>query len=71
MMMKKPSQLSLLTKLLSGFSILIVLMLLLGSAALHQLHLNNQNIESYRDSRLPGVRYTLEIRGTLSEIRLQ
>lgn len=71
MMMKKLSQLSLLTKLLSGFSILIVLMLLLGSAALYQLHLNNQNIESYRDSRLPGVRYTLEMRGTLSEIRLQ
>lgn len=71
MMIKKLSQLSLLTKLLSGFSILIILMLLLGSAALYQLHLNNQNIESYRDSRLPGVRYTLEMRGTLSEIRLQ
>ncbi|MFW5402049.1 methyl-accepting chemotaxis protein [Yersinia sp. 1252 StPb PI] len=69
--MKKFSDLSILTKLLSGFSVVIVMMLLLGAVALSQLSSNNARLEAYRDSWLPGVRYALEMRGVLAELRLQ
>ncbi|EEQ08888.1 Methyl-accepting chemotaxis protein [Yersinia mollaretii ATCC 43969] len=71
MAMKKFSDLSILTKLLSGFSVVIVMMLLLGAVALSQLSSNNARLEAYRDSWLPGVRYALEMRGVLAELRLQ
>lgn len=69
--MKKFSDLSILTKLLSGFSVVILMMLLLGAVALSQLSSNNSRLEAYRDSWLPGVRYALEMRGVLAELRLQ
>jgi len=69
--MKKYSQSTVLTKLLTGFSVLIVMMLLLGGVAIYQLHSSNQHIEKYRENRLPGVRSSLEMRGVLSEMRLQ
>lgn len=69
--MKKLSQASVLTKLLTGFSILIVMMLILGAVAIYQLNASNQNIDKFRENRMPGVRYTLEMRGVLSEMRLQ
>ncbi|RNM25512.1 methyl-accepting chemotaxis protein [Dickeya undicola] len=69
--MKKFSQLTVFSKLLFGFSVLIVMMLLIGAVSIYQLSANNDRISAYRDSRLPGVRYTLEMRGVLSELRLQ
>ena len=69
--MKKYAQSTVLTKLLTGFSILIVMMLLLGVVAIYQLNVSNQHIDKYRENRMPGIRYTLEMRGVLSEMRLQ
>lgn len=69
--MKKFAQSTVLTKLLTGFSILIAMMLLLGVVAIYQLNVSNQHIDKYRENRLPGVRYSLEMRGVLSEMRLQ
>ena len=69
--MKKFAQSTVLTKLLTGFSILIAMMLLLGVVAIYQLNISNQHIDKYRENRLPGVRYSLEMRGVLSEMRLQ
>ncbi|GAB7196272.1 hypothetical protein OS31_12760 [Dickeya oryzae] len=69
--MKKLSQLTVFSKLLLGFSVLIVMMLLLGIVAIYQLNASDNNVVTFKDSRMPGVRYTLEMRGMLSEIRLQ
>ncbi|AUH02338.1 methyl-accepting chemotaxis protein [Prodigiosinella confusarubida] len=69
--MKKLSQLTVLAKLLSGFSVLVAMMLLLGVGSLYLLNTNNDRIKAYSDSSLPGVRYSLEMRGVLSELRLQ
>jgi methyl-accepting chemotaxis protein len=69
--MKKLSQASVLTKLLTGFSILIAMMLILGAVAIYQLNASNHHIDKFRENRMPGVRYTLEMRGVLSEMRLQ
>ncbi|XTZ36589.1 methyl-accepting chemotaxis protein [Salmonella enterica] len=69
--MKKLAQATVLTKLLLGFSILIVMMLLLGGVAIFQLNSSNQHIDKFRENRMPGIRYTLEMRGVLSEMRLQ
>ncbi|MEQ4452349.1 methyl-accepting chemotaxis protein [Kosakonia sp. YIM B13605] len=69
--MKKIAQATVLTKLLIGFSILIVMMLLLGVVSIYQLNNTNKNIDQFRESRMPGVRYTLEMRGVLAEMRLQ
>ncbi|WP_312686276.1 methyl-accepting chemotaxis protein [Kosakonia sp.] len=69
--MKKIAQATVLTKLLVGFSILIVMMLLLGVVSIYQLNSSNHRIDQFRENRLPGVRYTLEMRGVLSEMRLQ
>lgn len=69
--MKKFAQSTVLTKLLTGFSILIAMMLLLGVVAIYQLSISDQHIDKYRENRLPGVRYSLEMRGVLSEMRLQ
>ncbi len=69
--MKKFSQASVLAKLLTGFSILIVMMLVLGIVSIYQLHVSKSHIDKFRDNRMPGVRYTLEMRGVLSEMRLQ
>nr|WP_318381694.1 methyl-accepting chemotaxis protein [uncultured Enterobacter sp.] len=69
--MKKFAQSTVLTKLLTGFFILIVMMLLLGVVAIYQLNASNGHIDKYRENRMPGIRYTLEMRGVLSEMRLQ
>jgi len=69
--MKKYAQSTVLTKLLTGFSVLIAMMLLLGVVAIYQLHASNQHIDAFRDNRMPGVRSSLEMRGVLSEMRLQ
>jgi methyl-accepting chemotaxis protein len=69
--MKKFSQASVLAKLLTGFSILIAMMLVLGIVSIYQLHVSKTHIDKFRDNRMPGVRYTLEMRGVLSEMRLQ
>ena len=68
--MKKLSQASVLTKLLTGFSILIAMMLILGAVAIYQLNASNQYIDKFRENRIPGIRFTPEIRGVLSEMRL-
>jgi methyl-accepting chemotaxis protein len=54
-----------------GFSILIAMMLILGAVAIYQLNASNHHIDKFRENRMPGVRYTLEMRGVLSEMRLQ
>ncbi|SFT58885.1 methyl-accepting chemotaxis protein [Kosakonia radicincitans] len=69
--MKKLSQATVLTKLLIGFSILIVMMLLLGIVSIYQLNMSKDHIDQFRKNRMPGVRYTLEMRGVLAEMRLQ
>ncbi len=69
--MKKLAQATVLTKLLIGFSILIVMMLLLGVVSIYQLNASNAHIDQFRKDRMPGVRYTLEMRGVLAEMRLQ
>ena len=69
--MKKLAHATVLTKLLCGFSILIVMMLLLGIVSLYQLNVSKQHIDKFRASRMPGIRYTLEMRGVLAEMRLQ
>ncbi|MBS1207415.1 MAG: chemotaxis protein [Proteobacteria bacterium] len=69
--MKKLAQATVLTKLLIGFSILIVMMLLLGIVSIYQLNMSNDHIDQFRKNRTPGVRYTLEMRGVLAEMRLQ
>lgn len=71
MIMKKLSQATVLTKLLVGFSILMVMMLLLGVVSIYQLNTSNHHIDTFRENRMPGVRYSLEMRGVLSEMRLQ
>ncbi|WKA62964.1 methyl-accepting chemotaxis protein [Pectobacterium aroidearum] len=67
----KFSQLTVFSKLLLGFSVLIAMMLLLGVVSLLQLSVNNSRIDELSSSSLPGVRYSLEMRGVLSETRLQ
>ncbi len=69
--MKKFSQLTVFAKLLSGFSVLIAMMLVLGVVAIYQLNSSNDNIGHFKNDRMPGLRYALEMRGVLSEIRLQ
>ncbi len=67
----KFSQLTVFAKLLLGFSILIVMMLLLGIVSLLQLSINNSRIDDLSSNSLPGVRYSLVMRGVMSEARLQ
>ncbi|WP_413721296.1 methyl-accepting chemotaxis protein [Sodalis sp. RH23] len=69
--MKKLLHLPFMVQLFSGFAIIIALMLCLGGVSLYQLSANNDHIDAYRNNWLPGVRYTLEMRGTLAELRLQ
>ncbi|MEA9391396.1 methyl-accepting chemotaxis protein [Acerihabitans sp. TG2] len=69
--MKKLMQLPFMVQLFGGFAIIIALMLGLGGVSLYQLSTTNTHIETYRNNWLPGVRYTLEMRGVLSELRLQ
>ncbi len=69
--MKKFSQASVLAKLLIGFSVLIGMMLILGIVSIYQLNASKQHIDKFRENRMPGIRYTLEMRGVLSEMRLQ
>ena len=57
--------------MISGFAVVILMMLFLGGVSLYQLGSTNAHIEDYRNSWLPGVRYTLEMRGVLGEMRLQ
>jgi hypothetical protein len=53
--MKKFSQASVLAKLLTGFSILIAMMLVLGIVSIYQLHISKSHIDKFRDNRMPGV----------------
>ncbi|WP_192459063.1 methyl-accepting chemotaxis protein [Musicola keenii] len=69
--MKKFSQMTVFVKQLCGFSVLMVMMLLLGIVSLLQLGASNAHIDNFRSNQLPSVRYTLEMRGVLSELRLQ
>lgn len=69
--MKKLVQLPFMVQLFSGFAIIIALMLCLGGVSLYQLSTTNAHIDAYRNNWLPGVRYTLQMRGVLSELRLQ
>ncbi|NDL63984.1 methyl-accepting chemotaxis protein [Acerihabitans arboris] len=69
--MKKLTHLPFMVQLFSGFAIIIALMLCLGGVSLYQLSANNTHIDAYRNNWLPGVRYTLEMRGVLAELRLQ
>lgn len=69
--MNKLIRLPFMVQMLGGFGIIIALMLALGGVSLYQLSANNAHIEAYRDGWLPGVRYTLTMRGVLSEMRLQ
>ena len=69
--MKKIAHATVLTKLLVGFSILIVMMLIVGIVSIYQLNGSKQQIDKFRQQRMPGIRYTLEMRGVLAEMRLQ
>lgn len=69
--MKKIAHATVLTKLLVGFSILIVMMLIVGIVSIYQLNGSKQQIDKFRQERMPGIRYTLEMRGVLAEMRLQ
>ncbi len=69
--MKKLMQLPFMVQLFGGFAIIIALMLCLGGVSLYQLSTTNAHIDAYRNNWLPGVRYTLQMRGVLSELRLQ
>ncbi|WP_413737291.1 methyl-accepting chemotaxis protein [Sodalis sp. RH21] len=69
--MKKLVNLPFMVQLLSGFAIIIAFMLCLGGVSLYQLSTTNTHIEAYRNNWLPGVRYTLQMRGVLAELRLQ
>src|SRR5476649_276970 len=71
MVMKKLMQLPFMVQLFGGFAIIIALMLCLGGVSLYQLSTTNSHIDAYRNNWLPGVRYTLQMRGVLSELRLQ
>ncbi len=50
--MKKIAQATVLTKLLIGFSILIVMMLLLGVVSIYQLNTSNHHIDKFRENRM-------------------
>lgn len=65
------AQTTVLTRLLSGFSVLLVMMLLLGGVSIYQLNSSKQHIDEFRKIRMPDIRYSLEMRGVLSEMRLQ
>lgn len=69
--MKKITNLSVLTRLLGAFALVLGLMLILAAMSAWLLNSSNQQIESYRAYRLPGVQYPLVMRGTLAELRLQ
>lgn len=69
--MKKFAHATVLTKLLFGFSTLIVMMLIVGIVSIYQLNASKQQIDKFRQERMPGIRYTLEMRGVLAEMRLQ
>lgn len=70
-MMNTFAQTTVLTRLLSGFSVLLVMMLLLGGVSIYQLNSSKQHIDEFRKIRMPDIRYSLEMRGVLSEMRLQ
>ncbi|MBU9845988.1 methyl-accepting chemotaxis protein [Rahnella ecdela] len=69
--MKKFTNLSVLTRLLGAFAVVMALMLTLAAMSAWLLSSSNQQIENYRAYRLPGVQYPLVMRGTLAELRLQ
>ena len=69
--MKKFTSLSVLTRLLGAFALVMALMLTLAAMSAWLLNSSNQQIENYRAYRLPGVQYPLVMRGTLAELRLQ
>ncbi|TPG64883.1 methyl-accepting chemotaxis protein [Ewingella americana] len=69
--MKNITNLSVLTRLLGAFALVLTLMLVLAATSAWQLKSINQQIEDYRAYRLPGVQYPLVMRGTLAELRLQ
>ncbi|MBM3070308.1 MCP four helix bundle domain-containing protein [Enterobacter sp. RHBSTW-00994] len=69
--MNRLAQTTVLTKLLIGFSILIAMMLLLGGVSIYQLNSSKHHIDEFLKTRMPDIRYSLEMRGVLSEMRLQ
>lgn len=70
-MMNTFAQTTVLTRLLIGFPVLLVMMLLLGGVSIYQLNSSKQHIDEFRKIRMPDIRYSLEMRGVLSEMRLQ
>lgn len=58
-------------KIVLSFALILGLMAIVGGVSLYQLNSNNQRIVDFRNERVPGIRYTLEMRGILSELRLQ
>lgn len=58
-------------KIVLSFSLILVLMAVVGAVSVYQLNSNNQRIVDFRNERVPGIRYTLQMRGILSELRLQ
>ncbi|TCL04371.1 methyl-accepting chemotaxis protein [Sodalis ligni] len=69
--MKKLVHLPFLVQMISGFAVVIFMMLCLGGVSLYHLSNTNAHIDDYRNNWLPGVRYTLEMRENLAELRLQ
>jgi methyl-accepting chemotaxis protein len=69
--MKKLVHLPFLAQIISGFAIVIFFMLCIGGISIYHLSNTNSHIEAYRNNWLPGVRYTLQMRGFLAEARLQ
>ncbi|NHV89744.1 methyl-accepting chemotaxis protein [Cronobacter dublinensis] len=58
-------------KIIMSLSIILALMLVMGALSLYFLSNNNKSASFILTERFPAVRYTLEMRGVLSELRLQ
>ncbi|HKM97946.1 MAG TPA: methyl-accepting chemotaxis protein [Buttiauxella sp.] len=58
-------------KIALSFSVILAFMIIMGSISFYFLYQNNNKSQTLITERFPAVRYTLEMRGILSELRLQ
>ena len=65
------NRLSFTQKIIASLAAILLLMLVMGSISLWFLNNNNRQAQNLLETRMPAVRYTLEMRGVLSELRLQ
>jgi methyl-accepting chemotaxis protein len=58
------------TKLLSGFALVLTLLVIIGIFSMFELHAENEHVAQMRDHWLPSVRSSLQMRVELGDLRL-